>query len=73
MQGLHGNSLEGVIKKLPPYLQKEVFDFVEFLLSKDTSKPKGKLKQNWAGDLREFRDQYTSLELEKKAIEWRSN
>ena len=41
MQGLHENSLEGVIKKLPPYLQKEVFDFVEFLLSKDTSKPKG--------------------------------
>jgi hypothetical protein len=73
MQDLHENSLEGVIKKLPPYLQKEVFDFVEFLLSKETSKPKGTLKQNWAGDLREFRDQYTSLELEKKAIEWRSN
>ncbi|HED36631.1 MAG TPA: DUF2281 domain-containing protein [Ignavibacteria bacterium] len=73
MQGLQENRLESVIKKLPPYLKKEVFDFIEFLLSKDESKPDSKLKQNWAGDLKEFRDKYTSLELEKKAIEWRGN
>ena len=73
MQGLQENSLESVIKKLPPYLQKEVFDFVELLLSKDTTKRKGKLKQNWAGDLRDLKDQFTSMELEKKGIEWRSN
>lgn len=29
-----------------------------------------KLRMDWAGGLREFRDKYTSLELQKKALEW---
>ncbi len=27
-------------------------------------------KQNWAGALKEFRDQYTSIELQKKSLDW---
>jgi len=29
-----------------------------------------KLRLTWAGMLREFRDKFTSLELQKKALEW---
>ena len=34
------------------------------------SKRKKKLKLDWAGGLKEYRDQYTALELQKAAVEW---
>ncbi len=63
-------SIEDKIKLLPPELQQEVEDFVDFLTEKWARKPAGKLRMTWAGGLREFRDQFTSLELQKKALEW---
>ena len=32
---------------------------------------KKKPKLDWSGGLKELRDQYTSVELQKKALEWR--
>lgn len=66
-------TLEEKIKELPPELQKDVFDFVEFLLEKRAKKRGKRLCQDWAGALRDYRDQYTSLELQKKALEWRGD
>ena len=63
-------SLEAIIKELPPELQAEVRDFAEFLLEKRRPRGTWPLSQNWAGALRDYRDQYTSLELQKKALEW---
>jgi len=31
------------------------------------------LRQDWAGALKEYRDQYTALDLQKKALEWRGD
>ena len=64
--------LKGLIEKLPPELSQEVSDFIEFLLKK-RARSKGKLKLDWAGGLREFREQFTSLELQKRALEWRGD
>jgi hypothetical protein len=58
-----------------------VWNFVEFLVEKWTRKEQGKqaakssgpLRQDWAGALRDYRAQYTSLELEQKALEWRGD
>ena len=62
--------LEEIVGELPPDLKEEVKDFAEFLLQK-RKKPKQKhLRLSWAGALREYRDQYTSLDLQKKALEW---
>ena len=59
-----------VTKELPEELQTEVRDFARFL-NATRARPKQKyLRQTWAGALREYRDQYTSLELQKKALEW---
>lgn len=66
-------SLKELIDKLPPGLQEEVRDFVEFLLEKRGRKRGRKLRQDWAGALKDYRDQYTSLELQKKALEWRGD
>lgn len=62
--------IEKIMKKLPPDLRKEVEDFAAFLLERRVAKPVRKLRQDWAGALQDYRDQYTSLELQKKALEW---
>ncbi|HID86246.1 MAG TPA: DUF2281 domain-containing protein [Anaerolineae bacterium] len=59
-----------MVKVLPPELQHEVEDFVQFLLEKRARKPKGKFKFDWEGALEDLRDQYTSVELQHKALEW---
>lgn len=63
-------TLKEYVEKLPPDLQQEVEDFVKFLLEKRAKRSKKRLRLDWAGGLKEFRDQYTSLELQKKALEW---
>ena len=66
-------SIDERIKNLPPALKKEVEEFVNNLLKKRRKKNGKKLRQDWAGALRDYRDQYTSLELQKKALEWRGD
>ena len=65
--------LQEMVERLPPDLQQEVRDFVQFLIERRVQKPGKELRQDWAGALREYRDQYTSLELQKKALEWRGD
>ncbi len=63
--------LEELLQELPPELQQEVYDFARFLLeTKAQPRRKGKLRLTWAGALREYRDRYTSLDLQRKALEW---
>ena len=70
-------TLEELIKELPPELQQEVYGFTLSLIKtkaldekiKTTIRQK-KLRMSWAGGLREFREQFTSMELQKKALEW---
>lgn len=66
-------SLEETIRELPPDLQQEVHDFATYLLETKRRPKRTKLRLTWAGGLREFRDRYTSLELQKKALEWRGD
>ncbi len=62
-----------LVQELPPDVQAEVRDFGEFLLVKRARKPATKLRQDWAGTLRDVRDEYTSLELQRKALDWRGD
>lgn len=65
--------LEKLLKDLPSDLHQEVEDFVQFLLSKRFKTKGRKLRQDWAGALEDYRQQFTSLELQKKALEWRGD
>lgn len=67
------NRLEELLKALPPDLQQEVADFTQFLIEKRGKKLGRRLRQDWAGVLREYRHQYTALELQHKALEWRGD
>ena len=63
--------IEEKIKQLPPELHREVEDYIDFLVQKTQKMSGRKLKLDWIGGLKEYRDKYTSLELQKKALEWR--
>ncbi len=64
-------TIEDQIRELPPELQQEVEDFVGFLLEKYGRKTEAKLKFDWEGALKDWRDHYTSVELQHKILEWR--
>ncbi len=66
-------TLEELIKELPPHLQEEVRDFAQFLADTKVRPKRKHLRMDWAGGLREYRDQFTSLQLQKKALEWRGD
>ncbi|NQT52480.1 DUF2281 domain-containing protein [bacterium] len=61
-------TLEQMIQSLPPQLQEEVRDFAQFLLDREVSRPGQKLRLSWAGGLREFRDRFTAVDLQKNAL-----
>ena len=63
--------IEKMIRELPPELHREVEDFVEFLLEKRLKRPRAKPNFDWAGALKDIRDQYTSVELQHEISEWR--
>ena len=65
--------LDQLVKELPPESQAEVRDFVESLSEKRRRKANGHLRQSWAGALEDYRDQFTSLELQKKSLDWRGD
>ena len=60
----HVRALEELIRELPHELQDEV------RLERRVRRRQKYLSMTWAGALREFRDQFTSLELQKRALEW---
>ena len=65
--------LEELVRELPPDILAEVRDFVEFLLAKRSRRTGRRLQQNWAGALRQYKQQYTSLKLQHQALEWRGD
>lgn len=65
--------IESMIQELPPHLRHEVEGYIQSLVAKEKRKRGTRLRQDWAGALREYRDQYTSLDLQKKALEWRGD
>jgi len=63
-------SLEELVKELPTHLHDEVREFAQYLVDTKVRPRRSHLRMDWAVGLREFRDQYTSLELQKKSLEW---
>lgn len=64
-------TLEERIRQLPPELQREVADFVDFLLERRHRRQKSPPTFSWAGALEDMRKQYSSVELQHEAVRWR--
>jgi len=64
--------LSETIDELPPEIKKEVLDYIEFLSRKyGCRNEQGPFKFAWAGCLSHLKDQYTAVQLQHKAAEWR--
>lgn len=66
--------VEQKIKQLPGYLLPQLMDYVDFLLTKH-GQPKPQTQAftfDWEGGLANLSDQFSSVELQHKALEWRS-
>ena len=66
-------SLEEMIRDLPPDARRQVVDLVKQLADAAKPSPPRTVGQQWAGALKRYRDQYTSLQLQRKALEWRGD
>ncbi len=65
--------IEAKIDRLPPHIIPEINDYLDFLLSKYEQKIVAKSKFNftWEGGLSKLKKEFTSVELQHKATEWR--
>jgi len=66
-------SLEDLVRDLPPDSRQKVRQFVETLLDNTRDRAKKRFKQNWAGALSDYREEYTALQLQQKSLEWRGD
>lgn len=65
--------ITALLAELPSDLKKEVLDYIEFLLQKYKRDMKHEQFQfDWEGGLAELKAQYSSVDLQHKAMEWRS-
>jgi hypothetical protein len=64
-------TLQELVAELPPELQQEVRDFVEFLLAKRAARPARRPKLDWWGGAKELGRQFSSVELQHQATVWR--
>ena len=71
MKTIEDKELISLIESLPEDLKKEVKDFAKYLLEK--SKTRKRLSLNWKGRLSKYKKKFTSVELQKKALEWRTS
>ena len=69
---MYSQIIKSKLEELPEDLEREVLDYIEFLLRKYGNKTKRKgFGFDWEGGLSDLKDKYTSVELQHKALEWR--
>ncbi len=62
-------NIESKISKLSPGLIGELDHYLDYLINKGAVQKPGKLKQDWAGGLKDV--QMSAIDLQKKALDWR--
>ena len=65
--------LTNLVEQLPTHLQEEVLDFTYNLVKSPEDQQSSYLSLDWAGGLSEFAHQYSSLQLQAKALDWWDN
>ncbi len=62
-------NIETKINQLSPDLIDELDHYLNYLINKNSAKKPKKLTQDWAGGLKG--ENYNSIDLQKKALDWR--
>ena len=61
--------IEAKISRLSPELIGELDHFLDYLISKKGTHQQKKLRQDWAGGLKDIK--MSAIDLQKKALDWR--
>ena len=62
-------NIESKINQLTPSMIGELDRYIDYLINKRSVRKPKRLKQDWAGGLKDIK--MTSVELQKKALDWR--
>lgn len=62
-------NIETKISQLSPGLMDELDHYLDYLINKKVTHRPKKLRQDWTGELKDIK--MSSIELQKKALEWR--
>jgi len=67
------SEIESRMQELPPELKRELLDYLDFLMQKykNSEKKTKKFKFDWEGGLSHLKNEFTSVELAHKSLEWR--
>jgi hypothetical protein len=65
-------SINEMVNELAPGQQAEARDFIESLLAKKRAGPRRKPQFDWAGALKDMRDEYSSVDLQHESTRWRT-
>jgi hypothetical protein len=57
------------IQNLPPQAQQQAIAYLTNLIQQYQQRPQQYLKQNWAGAMSDYREQYTSLSLQQETVD----
>ncbi len=70
---MYEKEIKVILKELPDDLRREVLDYVEYLITKHGKREDDKdhFDFEWEGVLSEFKGEFTSVELQHKAMELR--
>ena len=71
---MDAHSIERKLNLLTDELRREVMDFIDFLLLKKKSRDKknqDRFDFSWEGGLSKIKDQYSSVELQHRLMDWR--
>jgi hypothetical protein len=64
------DAVEPVIRKMSPALQRQVLKYIEMVSSGAQKKRHGTMKFAWAGCCADMKGEYTSVQLQKKILDW---
>lgn len=64
------DAVEPAIRKLPPELQREVLKYIEAISKLAGERHHGTMKFLWAGCCEDMKNDYTSVQLQKKILDW---
>jgi len=67
----YAETVEQAVQLLPPEIRDQVREFIESLLAEQNKLTEyRKPTLSWRGALQDLKEQYTSVELQHKALEW---
>ena len=64
------DTVEPVIRKMPPDLQRKALKYIELLAREKKEVQPASMTFTWAGCCADLKDRYTSVHLQKKILDW---